>query len=95
MWSVAEHMLQAHGVVGAWLVGGGLLLYSAAKYLPRPILEVIALLTKDERRRLVCLEMIRLRRKDAASLPTYLPQKQQADSGKIVLRSRREGATKR
>ena len=92
MWSFAEQLLRVHGVVGAWLVGGGLVLYSALRFLPRPLLEVAAVMTRDGQRRLVCLEMLRLRHKDAASLPSYLPQKQELDPGKIAAKPRREGA---
>ena len=72
MWSFVEQVLRTHGVLGEWLVGGGLVLYSAVKFLPRPFLELTALITRNEQRRRLCLEMLRLRRKDAASLPSYL-----------------------
>lgn len=57
------------------------MLYSAIRFLPRPLLELAAFATRDEHRRLVCLEMIRLRHKDAASLPSYLDRPTNTTSG--------------
>lgn len=53
------------------IVGGAVTV--AFRYVPRFFLEIVIACTRDEDRRLACLEAIRLRRKDASALPSYLP----------------------
>lgn len=74
MWHYAEHWLQAHAAIG--LATGGIMAF--LRYLPKPLLELVVMFSKDEDRRLFCLELLRLRRKDAASIASYLPD--QADN---------------
>ena len=72
MWRQWEHRLQAHSVIALWLAAGGAAANTVIRQLPRLILEIVAIRTRDPATRSVCLETIRLRRRDAASLPTYL-----------------------
>lgn len=69
---VAEQWIQAHAAVVGWLMVGGSVLAALGRYLPRVVLELLAAWSKDERRQRLCLEMLRLRRKDAATLASYL-----------------------
>ena len=72
MWQEWEHWLQAHTAIALWLAAGGTAANTMFRYLPRLLLELIAIRARDPATRAVCLETIRLRRRDAASLPTYL-----------------------
>jgi hypothetical protein len=69
-----EHWLLAHTSIGMLVVIGVAVIAAAFRYLPRPLLELAAVLTRDPQRRLLYLELIRLRRRDAASLKSYLPE---------------------
>ncbi len=80
MWPYIQHVLASHGVEAGVALGGGVL-FLASRYLPRPLLELAAARTRDPDRRLLYLEMIRLRHKDAALLPSYLPQPAQQTPG--------------
>lgn len=62
--------LQGH--VSVLIVAGGAVA-GALRFAPRFFLELVVALTKNQERRLACLEAIRLRRKDASTLPSYLP----------------------
>jgi hypothetical protein len=42
------------------------------RYLPAGIVQILAVVTRDNDRRLACLEVLRLRRRDAATIPSYL-----------------------
>jgi hypothetical protein len=76
MWMIAEHLLHAHRVLLLWLAVGGAVTSAVFRYLPRGILELVVVLAKDNERRLAALEAIRLRRKDAATLPPYVLTKE-------------------
>ena len=65
---------EIHAATVAWSTVGGAVGITILKYLPRALLELAALCFRDERRRRVCLELIRLRRDDATSLQSYLGQ---------------------
>ena len=43
------------------------------RYLPLWLVRLVAAFTNSDQRRRQCLEVLRLARKDAASLPSYLP----------------------
>jgi hypothetical protein len=43
------------------------------RYLPLTVIRLVAAFTKDECRHKRCMEVLRLSRRDAARIPTYLP----------------------
>lgn len=66
--------LQGH--VSVLMILGGTVT-GALRFAPRFFLEIVIVCTGDENRRLACLELIRLRkvrRRDAAKIPPYLPK---------------------
>jgi hypothetical protein len=48
------------------------------KLLPTWLARLIVIFTKDEDRRLACLEVLRLRRRDAGEIPSYIQQPRKA-----------------
>lgn len=69
----------SHGGIPVMLVVGTIVII---RYLPTGIVQILAVLTHDDGRRLACLEVLRLRRRDAASIPSYLVNEPQADQAK-------------
>lgn len=54
--------------------------------LPTGIVQLIAILTKDAQRRLICMEILRLRHKDAAALSCYLSVESEQRATRTYLR---------
>jgi len=43
------------------------------RYLPLTVVRLVAAFTQDEQRHRRCMEVLRLARRDASTIPTYLP----------------------
>jgi hypothetical protein len=80
MWKLAEHLLSSHNELITWVVVGVLVTGVLFKYLPRGLLELVVIMSKDDGRRRAALEAIRLRRPDAATLAPYIEVKSPAES---------------
>lgn len=50
-------------------------LAASVRLAPRIVSELIAVLSRNDERRRAALEVVRLRRRDAASLPSYLDER--------------------
>jgi hypothetical protein len=66
---VAHSFQYVHWV--AYLLAG----IGAWKYLPLVAIRLVAAFTSNDERARRCLEVLRLARRDASSVPTYLPSK--------------------
>jgi hypothetical protein len=59
-WQYLHWVVYVSAVVGAW------------RYVPLAIVRSVAAFTRDDQRHRQCMEVLRLARKDASSIPTYL-----------------------
>jgi hypothetical protein len=55
-------------------VGYGLAAIGGWRYLPLVVIRLVAAFTGDEDRHRRCMEVLRLSRRDAARIPSYLPE---------------------
>ena len=62
----------AHWEYAAWAASSPIGLAAAWRYAPRAFLMLVGGLTKDPQRSKQCAEMLRLQRKDAGSIQSYL-----------------------
>lgn len=62
----------AHWQYILWGLGGPAGFAAACRYIPRAFLMLVGGLTKNPQRSKQCAEMVRLSRKDAKELPSYL-----------------------
>ena len=65
------HWFTAHSQYFFWVadvIGGGLVTW---KYMPLTFIRLVGALTKNPQRHRQCAEILRLARKDAASIPSY------------------------
>jgi hypothetical protein len=76
----------AHWQYILWGLGGPAGFAAACRYIPRAFLMLVGGLTKNPQRSKQCAEMVRLSRKDAKELPSYL-----GESSEL---SRRRGAAR-
>ncbi len=71
---MTAHWLTAHSQYFFWvayLVAGGLLTW---KHVPLTLVRLVGAFTKDAQRHRQCAEILRLARKDAASIPSYVSE---------------------
>jgi hypothetical protein len=62
----------AHWHYILWGLGGPVSFAAVCRYIPRTILMLVGGLTTNQQRSNQCAEMVRLSRKDAKELPSYL-----------------------
>ena len=60
-WNYLHWVVYMSAGIGVW------------RYLPLPIVRLMAALTHNEQRHRQCMEVLRLARKDASTIPPYLP----------------------
>ena len=68
-WEYLRWMAYVGAALGAW------------RYLPLTIIRLVAAFTHNERRHKQCMEVLRLARRDASSIPSYLPESNALASG--------------
>jgi hypothetical protein len=87
MW---KHWVEAHAVLTVWIATAGTLGSVTVGRVLRAVLELVAIRARDRNTRLAALEAIQLRRRDAASLSSYISDaSEQERSGDTRSRARR------
>jgi hypothetical protein len=59
-WEYVRWVIYIGGAMGVW------------RYLPLTVIRLVAAFTKDERRHKQCMEVLRLARRDASHIPSYV-----------------------
>ena len=71
-WQYLHWVVYVSAAIGTW------------RYLPLTLVRLVAAFTHDDQRRRQCLEVIRLSRKDAANIPSYLPTSEVSSTGQAT-----------